>query len=146
MLQHAQTKQREGGFTLIELLVVMIIIAILMAVAVPTFLSQKQNAVATKTKSNIKQIVTAIESCAASNVTGQYNEAAHDCLATTATGALATTEPEVGKLLAQPAPEDYNVTMVAGSNGTGYSVTGTAIGDGGATVTWTETHAGGTAG
>lgn len=60
----------EHAFTLIELLVVMIIIAILMAVAVPTFLAQKRNALATRAKVNIKMVVNTIESCAASNTTG----------------------------------------------------------------------------
>lgn len=62
----------EGGFTLIELLVVMIIIAILMAVAIPTFLAQKNNAQKTKATANIKQLVNAVESCAATNTDGTY--------------------------------------------------------------------------
>jgi len=53
----------ERAFTLIELLVVMIIIAILMAVAIPTFLSQKSSASKTKALENIKFIIDAVESC-----------------------------------------------------------------------------------
>lgn len=62
----------ERGFTLIELLVVMIIIAILMAVAVPTFLAQKSTARKTQLLGNIHNIQQAIESCATNNTDGSY--------------------------------------------------------------------------
>ncbi len=70
-------KQRESGFTLIELLVVMIIIAILMAVAIPTFLSQKNSAIKTKATANIKNVVNAIESCASQITGGGYKQTAN---------------------------------------------------------------------
>jgi type IV pilus assembly protein PilA len=135
---HAFLKERrreESGFTLIELLVVMIIIAILMAVAVPTFLSQKQNAIATKSKSNIKQIVNAIESCATSNTTGSYTEASNDC---TSSARLSQIEPTLKALFTANGVEIYTVASVGG--GSGFTVTGKALGSEGATVTWTETH------
>jgi type IV pilus assembly protein PilA len=50
------TESKDQGFTLIELLVVMIIIGILAAIAIPTFLNQKNKAKATSVKSDAATI------------------------------------------------------------------------------------------
>src|SRR5580704_7854736 len=62
-----QRSQDEGGFTLIELLVVILIIGILAAIAIPSFLSQKSKATASQAKELARTAETTAETYSTDN-------------------------------------------------------------------------------
>jgi prepilin-type N-terminal cleavage/methylation domain-containing protein len=57
----APKADQDAGFTLIELLVVMIIIGILAAIAVPTFLNQRKNAIGAGQVADLRSVADEVE-------------------------------------------------------------------------------------
>jgi type IV pilus assembly protein PilA len=109
MLQAIRNRiNEERGFTLIELLVVILIIGILAAIAIPSFLSQKDKAGDASAKSFARNMQTAEETYFTDN--GDYN---------TNLAGLQTIEPALNQTPSRTAP-------TASGDATGFTVTATS--------------------
>jgi type IV pilus assembly protein PilA len=118
--------QDEKGFTLIELLVVILIIGILAAIAIPSFLNQRSKGNDAEAKSTAVTAAEAMETCATDN-NGSYT----NCTL----AAIRSVEPtlnEAGTRLTVPtaAANNYAVRVVSDRDGGVVSFTLTRNADG----------------
>lgn len=110
-------KEGDKGFTLIELLVVIIIIGILAAIAIPVFLNQRQKAVDTGIKSDLRTIANEMESFYVDN---QAYPADATGTGTVAVDAVTVTLSDAATDVAITASDDsYVITGTNDSTGTG---------------------------
>jgi type IV pilus assembly protein PilA len=112
--------QNEQGFTLIELLVVILIIGILAAVAIPTFLNQRGKGYDANAQSVVKDMQTAAETFATGD-NGTYPTTVTQLLTVDPslnTSSVASTAMSGGGSSA----DSYTVSAVAQSTGDSFSI------------------------
>jgi type IV pilus assembly protein PilA len=119
-----QRSSDEGGFTLIELLVVILIIGILAAIAIPTFLNQKSKAYDASAKELVRTAQTTAETYATDHE-GNYKGLS--------VGELEKYETGLKKCPASGPPSSEACIKEAkplGTNNEGYEVTSKAVNTG----------------
>lgn len=123
-------EREDEGFTLIELMVVVLIIAILLAIAIPTFLGARQRANDRAAQSSLRNALTAAKTI--------YTDS-QDYTQASATG-LAAVEPSL--TYGSAASTDFKVVSVNNASQTAWSAA--ALSKSGTCYVIAETAAGGT--
>ncbi len=109
MIDILKKRRQEGeeGFTLIELMVVVLIIAILLAIAIPTFLGARKRAQDRSAQSSLRNALTAAKT--------MYTDASSYAGADESATGLKTVEPSVAYVAAATASSDPKTVSVNAS-------------------------------
>ena len=115
--------REDEGFTLIELMVVVLIIAILLAIAIPTFLGARNSANARSAQSNLRNALTAEQSYWTNNqafdVAGTAVQSFEPALSFTGSGSVL---PGKAVVLKADTNGDGVIMTAAGKDGNCYSI------------------------
>ena len=117
MLKKIREMKDQDGFTLIELMVVVLIIAILIAIAIPTFLGLRQRAQDRAAQSDLRNGLTGAKAFYTDNETFTgFDPAAGEAIEPSLTWAASGSTTEVGVIAAATGGDDVVLTKQSESD------------------------------
>lgn len=114
----ARMRKEESGFTLIELLIVLVIIGILLAIAVPSYLGFKTRAEKTAAQANVRAAVPAVEAYYSDQGDYQFTKKPDGTAAATPLAALQAIDQSISATTLTtitPGATTYTIASVKGA-------------------------------